>query len=106
MLSQYGLDLGWTGWIWAGAMRGRSTEGGLDLTDASFALPATPPFHLEATVRLLQRRPANRVDLWESGHYRRVLPTHDGLRPVAGSNPGTVGAPPPRGEGFRRPGPA
>jgi 3-methyladenine DNA glycosylase/8-oxoguanine DNA glycosylase len=84
-------------------MRGQSTEGGLDLTDASFALPATPPFHLEATVRLLQRRPTNRVDLWESGHYLRVLPTHDGLRLVAVSNVGTVDAPEPRGEVFGGP---
>jgi 3-methyladenine DNA glycosylase/8-oxoguanine DNA glycosylase len=84
-------------------MRGRSTEGGLDLTDASFALPATPPFHLEATVRLLQRRPTNRVDLWENGHYLRVLPTHDGLRLVAVSNLGTVDAPQLRGEVFGGP---
>jgi DNA-3-methyladenine glycosylase II len=84
-------------------MRGRSTEGGLDLTDACFALPGTPPFHLEATVRLLQRRPTNRVDLWDSGHYLRVLPTHDGLRLVAVSNLGTVDAPDLRGEVFGGP---
>jgi len=28
---------------------------------ASFAIPAVPPFHLEATVRVLQRRPAANV---------------------------------------------
>src|SRR5919202_3893499 len=87
----------------AGPMMSRSTEGGLDLTDASFALPATPPFHLEATVRLLQRRPTNRVDLWESGQYLRVLPTHDGLRLVTVSNLGTVDAPELKGEVFGGP---
>jgi DNA-3-methyladenine glycosylase II len=71
--------------------------------DASFALPATPPFHLEATVRLLQRQPTNRVDLWESGHFLRVLPTHDGLRLVTVSNVGTVDAPELRGEVFGGP---
>lgn len=33
------------------------------------------PFHLEATVRVLQRRPVNRVDLWTGGRYWRVLGT-------------------------------
>jgi DNA-3-methyladenine glycosylase II len=70
----------------------------MDGASASFVLPATPPFHLEATVRLLQRRPTNRVDLWESGQYLRVLPTHDGLRLVTVSNLGTVDAPQLRGE--------
>src|SRR5436309_15048423 len=70
---------------------------------ASFALPARAPFHLEATVRLLQRRPTNRVDLWESGQYLRVLPTHDGLRLVAVTNLGTVDAPQLRGEVFGGP---
>ena len=37
------------------------------------ALATQAPFHLEATVRVLQRRPANRVDLWEGGRYLRVL---------------------------------
>src|SRR5919202_4743543 len=87
----------------SGPMISRSTKGGLDLTDASFALPATPPFHLEATVRLLQRRPTNRVDLWESENYLRVLPTHDGLRLVAVSNRGSVDAPQLRGEVFGGP---
>jgi DNA-3-methyladenine glycosylase II len=84
-------------------MMSRSTEGGIDRTDASFALAATPPFHLEATVRLLQRRPTNRVDLWESSRYLRVLPTHDGLRLVVVGNLGTVDAPELRGEVFGGP---
>lgn len=36
-------------------------------------LLAHAPFHLEATVRLLQRRPTNRIDVWEDGTYLRVL---------------------------------
>src|ERR671936_205093 len=86
-------------------MMGRSTEGSIDPADAaaSFTLPATPSFHLEATVRLLQRRPTNRVDLWENGYYLRVLPTHAGLRLVAVSNLGTVDAPQLRGEVFGGP---
>jgi 3-methyladenine DNA glycosylase/8-oxoguanine DNA glycosylase len=40
----------------------------------SFSLSTRGPFHLEATVRVLQRRPANRVDVWDEGRYLRVLP--------------------------------
>ena len=58
----------------------------MDGATASFVLPATAPFHLEATVRLLQRRPTNRVDLWENDHFLRVLSTHYGLRLVTVSN--------------------
>jgi len=32
-----------------------------------------PPFHLEATVRVLQRRPTNLIDTWEQQHYLRVI---------------------------------
>ena len=38
-----------------------------------WTLATQAPFHLEATVRVLQRRPANRVDRWEGGRYLRVL---------------------------------
>ncbi|HVY61183.1 MAG TPA: AlkA N-terminal domain-containing protein [Planctomycetota bacterium] len=51
------------------------------------------PFHLEATVRLLQRRPANRVDLLQEGRYRRVLATADGLVLVEVWNAGSIDAP-------------
>jgi DNA-3-methyladenine glycosylase II len=37
------------------------------------ALATRAPFHLEATVRVLQRRPTSRVDLWEGDRYHRVL---------------------------------
>jgi len=60
---------------------------------ASFAIPAVPPFHLEATVRVLQRRPTNRVNRWEDGRYLRVLPTDEGLRLVAVQNHGAIDAP-------------
>lgn len=43
-------------------------------------LPTRPPFNLEATVRVLQRRPSNLVDVWQGNHYVRVLEV-DG-RPV------------------------
>ncbi|HEY8284848.1 MAG TPA: hypothetical protein VIJ28_10725 [Chloroflexota bacterium] len=60
---------------------------------ASFAIRAVPPYHLEATVRVLQRRPSNRIDLWEAGRYLRVLSTAEGLRLIAVENRGTIEAP-------------
>jgi DNA-3-methyladenine glycosylase II len=36
-------------------------------------LATTPPFHLEATVRVLQRRPTNLVDRWDGRHYQRLF---------------------------------
>src|SRR5678816_3540319 len=36
-------------------------------------LATLAPFHLEATVRVLQRRPGNLVDVWEHDRYLRVL---------------------------------
>lgn len=60
---------------------------------ASFAIHAVPPFSLEATVRVLQRRPTNRVNRWEDGRYLRVLPTAEGLRLVAVENRGAIDTP-------------
>ena len=71
---------------------------------ASFAIPAVPPFHLEATVRVLQRRPTNRVNLWDGGRYLRVLPTAEGLRLIAVGNHGTIDAPDLPGPGCGGPG--
>jgi DNA-3-methyladenine glycosylase II len=51
------------------------------------------PFHLEATVRVLQRRPTNLVDVWARERYRRVLPTDDGLALVEVVNRGTIDDP-------------
>jgi 3-methyladenine DNA glycosylase/8-oxoguanine DNA glycosylase len=48
------------------------------------------PFHLEATVRVLQRRPANRVDVWDRNRYLRVLTTADGPVLIEVHNRGTI----------------
>jgi DNA-3-methyladenine glycosylase II len=61
-------------------------------------LPTKAPFNLEATVRLLQRRPTNRVDHWEDGRFLRVLATASGLRLVAVSNGGMIDEPDIRAE--------
>jgi 3-methyladenine DNA glycosylase/8-oxoguanine DNA glycosylase len=54
------------------------------------------PFHLEATVRVLQRRPTNLVDVWNEaeGRYLRALQV-PGERPslVEVTNRGTIDAP-------------
>jgi DNA-3-methyladenine glycosylase II len=51
------------------------------------------PFHLEATVRVLQRRPENLVDRWEHDRYRRLLDTPGGLVLVEVENQGTIDEP-------------
>jgi DNA-3-methyladenine glycosylase II len=56
-------------------------------------LAVEPPFHFEAAVRVLQRRPTNRVDVWRDGRYRRVHVTRDGLVLVEVRNDGTIDAP-------------
>lgn len=57
------------------------------------SLATRAPFHLEATVRLLQRRPSNAVDVWERERYLRVLRSEDGLALVEVENRGTIDAP-------------
>jgi DNA-3-methyladenine glycosylase II len=55
---------------------------------------ATPaPFHLEATVRVLQRRPANAVEIWEEGRWLHVFTTAEGLVLTAVENRGSIDAP-------------
>src|SRR5688572_17875591 len=56
-------------------------------------LATRPPFHLEATVRVLQRRPGNRVDIWERNHYVRVLAVEDMRVLVEVQNRGTINDP-------------
>lgn len=51
------------------------------------------PFHLEATVRVLQRQPANRVDVWDRDRYRRMLTSIDGPVLVDVENRGTIDDP-------------
>lgn len=62
-------------------------------TTKSWPLPVAAPFHLEATVRILQRRSTNRVDTWEDDRYRRLLATPDGMLLVEVINAGTVDEP-------------
>ncbi len=55
-------------------------------------LPVAAPFHLEATVRVLQRRPGSH-EVWEHGRYLRVFTTTDGLVLTAVANRGSIDAP-------------
>ncbi len=71
--------------------RSRVTYPGDDPTGASLGTRA--PFHLEATARALQRRPANLVDVWDQGRYQRALAAPGGLVLVAVSNHGTIEVP-------------
>ena len=64
-----------------------------DKGDASGRLSTRAPFHLEATVRVLQRRPANLVETWEQGRYLRVLRTSGDLALVEVENRGTIDEP-------------
>lgn len=59
----------------------------------SVHLDTRAPFHLEATVRVLQRRPTNRIDLWQHGRYLRVLGPPEDLVLVEVENRGTIDAP-------------
>lgn len=59
----------------------------------SEVLPVSGPFNLQATVRLLQRRPSNGVDHWEDGRYLRAFETADGIRLATVTNLGSIDAP-------------
>jgi 3-methyladenine DNA glycosylase/8-oxoguanine DNA glycosylase len=56
-------------------------------------LATAAPFHLEATVRVLQRRPSNPVELWRDERYERVFRTAAGLVLATVENRGSVDAP-------------
>ena len=65
-------------------------------------LATAAPFHLEATVRVLQRRPTNLVDVWQDGQdgqdgkdgrYLRLLATPQGPVLFEARNHGTIDAP-------------
>ncbi|MGH8178022.1 MAG: DNA-3-methyladenine glycosylase family protein [Steroidobacter sp.] len=56
-------------------------------------LTTLAPFHLEATVRVLQRRPSNLVDVWDRDRYRRVLTTTGGPALVEVTNCGAIDTP-------------
>ncbi|HET6628323.1 MAG TPA: AlkA N-terminal domain-containing protein [Woeseiaceae bacterium] len=51
------------------------------------------PFHLQATVRVLQRRPVNRVEVWDDDRYVRVLPVEKGHVLAAVTNRGSLDRP-------------
>ncbi len=71
--------------------RTRVTYPGED--SAGERLATRAPFHLEGTVRVLQRRPTNLVDVWEHEKYLRVLATNAGLALVEVANHGTIDDP-------------
>lgn len=51
------------------------------------------PFHLEATVRVLQRRPTNLIDTWDGQRYRRTVRISERLFLIEVSNHGTIDVP-------------
>lgn len=57
------------------------------------SLPVERPYDLELTVRLLQRRPTNRIDAWDAGCYRRALWVGSRLSLCTLRNAGTIDAP-------------
>lgn len=62
-------------------------------SSAGRRLATRAPFHLEATVRVLQRRPTNPVDVWDEARYLRAWPTPQGLALIEVANHGAVDAP-------------
>lgn len=60
---------------------------------AQGSLATRAPFCLQTTVRVLQRRPVNRVDVWDGDRYLRVLPVGNGHVLAAVTNSGTVDRP-------------
>jgi DNA-3-methyladenine glycosylase II len=56
-------------------------------------LPVEAPFHLEATVRVLQRRPVSQIDRWIDNRYLRVIHVNGRDVLVAVENRGTIDAP-------------
>ena len=61
--------------------------------ESSERLSTEAPFHFEATVRALQRRPTNLVEVWEGERYLRALRTSGHLTLVEVENRGTIDAP-------------
>jgi DNA-3-methyladenine glycosylase II len=56
-------------------------------------LATRAPFHLEATVRVLQRRATNVVDVWDDGRYLRLFELSGGLTLVAVRDHGKITRP-------------
>lgn len=59
----------------------------------SAQLPTRAPFNLQATVRVLQRRPSNLIDVWQDDQYVRVLEDERGPILVEVENRGTIDVP-------------
>ena len=55
-----------------------------------FAVAVEPPFSLYYTVRVSQRLAANRVDRWEQGEYRRLIPVGDRTELISVSQTGAA----------------
>ncbi len=63
-------------------------------SDEGGPLATRAPFHLEATVRVLQRRPTNLVDVWtEDNRYHRAFAVEEGVALVTVENRGTIDQP-------------
>jgi 3-methyladenine DNA glycosylase/8-oxoguanine DNA glycosylase len=56
-------------------------------------LAVNSPLHLEATVRVLQRRPTNLIDIWEQRRYRRVIRISGKSLLIEVENCGSIDAP-------------
>lgn len=56
-------------------------------------LPVRAPFHPEATVRVLQRRPTNLIDTWVKQRYRRVIRIDGKPLLIEVENRGSIDAP-------------
>lgn len=56
-------------------------------------LAVAAPFNLEATVRVLQRRPSNPIDVWEHERYRRTIRIGARLFLIEVANRGTIDTP-------------
>lgn len=61
-----------------------------EIPTRTIPLPVMDAFNLEATVRLLQRRPANRIDRWQDDSYLRAFVTAEGPRRIRVWNAGTI----------------
>jgi DNA-3-methyladenine glycosylase II len=71
----------------------RIAAGRTHASAAELPLPTRSPFHFEATVRVLQRRPSHPVEVFEKGRYLRVFRTAHGLALASVQNRGSIDAP-------------
>lgn len=63
------------------------------MSTAEMRLATRGPFHLQTTVRVLRRRPANPLDVWDGSRYLRLLTLESGRVLTAVTNAGTVDEP-------------